>query len=131
MGDALELAWGGARLQGDSVRHWTRGELLIVLRRSSGDEGAGVADATADEILFRPSLFPTLCQSEDAPPRSLPSNSREELNIALSVGAFYGFCSPAVRNVGVYLHWRLQCETEARLILHKLCQESARLNGEV
>lgn len=85
MGDALELAWGGARLQGDSVWHWTHGELLIVLRRSSGDKGGVVADATADEVLFLSSLFPTVCHREDAPPRSLPSNSREELNIALSV----------------------------------------------
>ncbi len=90
MGDALELAWGGARLQGDSVWHWTRGELLIVLHQSSGDKGEGVADETTDEVLFCPSLFPTPCQREDTPPRSLPSNSREELNIALSIGAFYG-----------------------------------------
>ncbi len=89
-GRCIRAGLGGARLQGDSVWHWTRGELLIVLRQSSGDKGEGVADETTDEVLFCPSLFPTPCQREDAPPRSLPSISREELNIALSIGAFYG-----------------------------------------
>lgn len=84
-GRCISAVLGGSRLQGDSARHWTHGELLIVLRRSSGDKGEGVADATADEVLFLSSLFPTVCHREDAPPRSLPSNSREELNIALSV----------------------------------------------
>lgn len=53
------LVGGGACLQGDSVQHWTRGELLIVLRRSSGDKREGVVDATTDEVLFRSSLFLT------------------------------------------------------------------------
>lgn len=84
-GRCISAGLGGACLQGDSVRHWTRGELLIVLRLSSGDKREGVADATTDEVLFHSSLFPKPCQTEDAPPRSLPSNSREELNIALSI----------------------------------------------
>lgn len=83
------LAWGELCLQGDSVPDWTRGEPLIVLGWSSGDKREGVIDASIDEVSFRPSLFSTPRQREDAlrraPPRSLPSNSGEELDIALSI----------------------------------------------
>lgn len=79
------LAWGELCLQGDSVPDWTRGEPLIVLGWSSGDKREG----GIDEVSFRQSLFSTPRQREDvlsrAPPRSLPSNSGEELDIALSI----------------------------------------------
>lgn len=83
------LAWGELCLQGDSVSDWTRGEPLIVLGWSSGDKREGVIDASIDEVSFRQSLFSTPRQKEDvlcrAPPKSLPSNSGEELDIALSI----------------------------------------------